>query len=366
MYVQLRKAGKYEYVYIVEAYRKKDGKIAHRTIEKVGRFDKLKELNPNFLEELKESVKQQSAYLKTNLQHSTMQNFLKGAKVVSDSDPFSTGVLGFPIFYYANAILRHIWKDILKIDYRLNYIQKYYHPDFKINISSLLFHRITERIIIKNLKASDTTLYFVGDVYNPFNELVEYRKLTNFLNDETTDIIAFIVEKLSDIPEVSWIKTFKDFNHEKNLADTLKAVLTANPIHNLNTKEINLLVNQISKKQVKIPLELLESLLCKLILDIIHAKLKENDISATIEEIKMALSDAQLIPCICGSNQILYIKPANKNTGLLNCILQAFNLKPLLNCQVRAELSRRLKMRFNSDEDILTLEVIETYSKNEF
>ena len=30
MYVQIRKAGKYEYIYVVEAYRKSNGKIAHR------------------------------------------------------------------------------------------------------------------------------------------------------------------------------------------------------------------------------------------------------------------------------------------------------------------------------------------------
>ena len=87
MYVQIRKAGKYEYIYVVEAYRKSNGKIAHRTIDKIGRYDKLKELNPNFLEELKASVKEQSESIKVNIQHNAVENFIKHNKTSNIFSP---------------------------------------------------------------------------------------------------------------------------------------------------------------------------------------------------------------------------------------------------------------------------------------
>ena len=100
MFVQIRKNNKFSYVYIVESYRKDDGSVGHKTLEKVGRYDRLLEEDPNFLEKLKENVKKRGQLIKAENQIFT--------KVEEESQLGITAFEGYHIYSYANIILRLI------------------------------------------------------------------------------------------------------------------------------------------------------------------------------------------------------------------------------------------------------------------
>lgn len=363
MYVQIRKAGKYEYIYVVEAYRKSNGKIAHRTIDKIGRYDKLKELNPNFLEELKASVKEQSESIKVNIQHNAVENFIKHNKKAKNSTPDSPEFAGFPLFNYANSVIFMIWKNILKLEYRLKYLQKQYHPDCDANTSDLLFHRILEKILHRYIKPSSKTIYFIGDVYDPYEELLEYKKVNSLLNEEINDILNFLIKIFAKEANLPWIEDLEILSANADLKNRLNKILTEHPEHQLSSKEINTLTNNLQKAHT-IKLDVLEVLISKIILKIILKRLNEEQIFVSESDIENALGSALLVPCLSesGKNKILYIKVFSENNKLLNSILTVFGLKPLLNCQVKSELSRRLKMRFNNDSDVLSKKLLDFYS----
>ena len=81
MYIQIKKSNNTQYVYLVESFRKEDGSIGHRTLNKLGKLDDLLKDDPNALEKLKRDVKAKSAELKGAIKKDVVTRELNGQKL---------------------------------------------------------------------------------------------------------------------------------------------------------------------------------------------------------------------------------------------------------------------------------------------
>ena len=187
--------------------------------------------------------------------------------------------------------------------------------------------------------------------------------LSSLLNEEINDILNFLIKIFAKEANLPWIEDLEILSANADLKNRLNKILTEHPEHQLSAKEINTLTNNLQKAH-SIKLDVLEVLISKIILKIILKRLNEEQIFVSESDIENALGSALLVPCLSesGKNKILYIKVFSENNKLLNSILTVFGLKPLLNCQVKSELSRRLKMRFNNDSDVLSQKLLDFYS----
>ena len=132
----------------------------------------------------------------------------------------------------------------------------------------LLFHRILEKILHKYIKPSSKTIYFIGDVYDPYEELLEYKKVNSLLNEEINDILNFLIKIFAKEANLPWIEDLEILSANADLKNRLNKILTEHPEHQLSAKEINTLTNNLQKAH-SIKLDVLEVLISKIILKII-------------------------------------------------------------------------------------------------
>ena len=367
MYIHIRKSGNNKYVYIVEAYRnKKTNKIQHRTIERVGRYDILLKQDPNFLEKLKRQTIVRTRQKKIETSKFYIKDLLNNEQYEGRID-LDTVYNGFPQFNYANCILRIIFKDVLKLQYRINYLhQNYYkdiHTDDQSNCADVFFHRILERTLGSYIVKSDPYQYFICDTYSPFKELHAYRKYAKMFHEINDDIYNYIFNKIAKKASISWLSAMPPVLDDIDLKSLEKSVNEMQGLSSISFKIIkNLLGNSHDKSSNM--LLILESTIAKAMLEIIKRKVFDFcSLDLSLNEIKDALGHALITPFIDPQkpDQVTYIKTQSRYMQHINTILKAFDLSPLQNFQNRTDLLRSLKLRYCSDSVILSPKVIGTY-----
>lgn len=334
MFVQIRKNNKFSYVYIVESYRKDDGSVGHKTLEKVGRYDRLLEEDPNFLEKLKENVKKRGQLIKAENQIFT--------KVEEESQLGITAFEGYHIYSYANIILRLIWKDYLKLDYRTKYIQDYHFKNINFSIGDHFFHRILESILSDVINLKSDTVHIIGDSYNQFKEMDNHAQFLDILSNQKDKLTDFISSKTAEYSKLPWLNNLSDILENSSALDELTK---SDIFKSIDTSKE--LASGIKNNEVKRYFDLIKILLIKAVYSIISNKLKEIGINADIEDITLALDNALLLPYSPSvtNNDVVYLKIAGPKVNLMDDILRAFSLEPLLSSQTYNELCNRLKIK---------------------
>ena len=349
MYIQIKKSNNTEYVYLVEAFRKEDGSIGHNTIKKLGRLDNLIKDDPDALEKLKKEVKEKSAQLRGAI---IKKEVSKISSMVSHS-LINNYDNGLPQISYANVLIGHIWSSILKLEYRLGYLQTRYYTQLPYSLSDVLLVKTV--IDLLDLDNQDSDLHygdelgFLGVDYD-YEHVYEYfEHAQEILNEESLQMLRFIVKQLSteyglDFLNSGMTQLSLHFDQDfLKILDISKGGLTINADELVHSKGSRF-------KQI---FSYLRMIIMKLIRFKLMQKYSE---SYEYSQIKTALREAILLVDypLDSNGSFLYIKRNNgRNVALMNKILAAFDMVPLLNIQDRVELGHRLHFKFKHETQVV-------------
>lgn len=341
MYIQIKKSGKNKYIYIIEAYRKPNGKVGHRTIERLGKYEDHIKRDPDFLEKLKENLKIRAIFLK------------KGSKLfenISNKDAYSPNSAlsrkGYPIYNYANIVLKQIFKHVLYLDYCFKYLQSQYDKKLSFDVATIIFNRILTKLFFKNICHVDNSYYFLNNAFTLESIYDNKEELNEFIEKQQTKVLNFLIKKLTNqlnikLPENFFIQLDKD--DIKFLEDKVDNSLSLKEfIENKKTYDADTFLN------------LFESLIIKVMLLCIRQRVNSN-IFNTDKDIINILNDCSVSLFIPQSSdeKIMYLKVSNNNVSYCDALLEAFELSPLLNCSLKSDLSRALKIKYCHDKQIL-------------
>lgn len=343
MFVQIKKSGGAEYIYVIESYRH-NGVVAHRTVKKLGRLDKFLEKDPEALEKLREEVRRNSNELRSFSTASAVAQ-IRSLAVKRENEQLQEGM---PSLNYANFVLKAVWCSSLKLDYRLNYLQRRYHPDLKLNLNIIFF----ERVLAKILKFGNTRLKFgietaiLGSNFNPEipagNDDIFYALLAN----EREHILSFVKKRMLEDLNIDPDMLRPTFLDDKQIADKLYG--------SDNNIEMGRLCFEI---------------VCNAVVKVLVKKISDAGIDADFDEILNSLRRAVLLvdfPFGDPQAPVLYIKANNGHyVRTMNGIMKAVGLLPLLNIQDKTELSRRLRSKFTADDQIIPVEMLQHLSNVE-
>ncbi len=349
MYIQIKKSNNTQYVYLVESFRKDDGTIGHRTLNKLGKLDDLVKDDPNALEKLKKEVKEKSAELKGAIKKDVVTRLNSMAK----SSRLKKFENGFPQINYAYSIFKYIWTDILKLDYRLNYLQSRYHTKLKYSLSEVILANLVIEVLEYNDVDSDLIygpdLGLLGLDYTAEQLKEYYENSKKIMDDESLYTLRFIVKQLSSEYDLD----FLDSSLSQSGFTLNKALL-----NDLKMDDSNVSVNKeelIFNKQARF--NQISSYLRLIMMKIIRFKLEQST-GETYEydAIKNALREAIVLvdyPLVEGES-FLYVKRNNgKNALLMNKILKAMGMSALFNIQDKTELGHRLHLKLKEDSKIV-------------
>ncbi len=343
MFVQIKKSGGAEYIYVIESYRR-NGIVAHRTVKKLGRLDKFLEKDPEALEKLREEVRRNSSELR-NFSTASAVAQIRSLAIKRENEQLQEGM---PSLNYANFVLKAVWCGCLKLDYRLNYLQRRYYPDFKRNFNNIFFERVLARI----LKFENTRLKFgietalLGSNFDPeippSNDDVFY----NLVSKEREHILTFIKKRMLDDLDIDPKMLRPDFIDEEKFQSLVKG------------SDENLEMGQ-----------LCFDIVCSAVVKVMVKKITDAGINADFDEILNSLRRAVLLvdfPFGDPQAPVLYIKANNGHyVRTMNGIMKALGLLPLLNIQDKTELSRRLRTKFTSDDQIIPFTMLHYLSNVE-
>ncbi|WP_281071878.1 hypothetical protein [Succinivibrio dextrinosolvens] len=350
MYIQIKKSNNTQYVYLVESFRKEDGSIGHRTLNKLGKLDDLLKDDPNALEKLKKEVKEKSAELKGAIKKDVVTRLNSMAK----SSRLKKYENGFPQVNYAYAIFNYIWSDILKLDYRLNYLQSRYHSKLKYSLSEVILANLVIAILGYEDEDGNDLVYgpdlgFLGVNYTA-EQLKEYMANSHdILNEESLYMLRFIVKQLSAEYDMDFLSTSLNQSGLKLDSDTLEKLQMSGSEATVSKEEL------IFTKTARF--NQMSSYLRLIMMKIIRFKLEQyTKESFDYSEIRAALREAIVLvdyPLVEGES-FLYVKRNNgKNVILMNKILKSMGMSPLFNIQDKTELGHRLHLKLKEDSKIV-------------
>ena len=349
MYVQLKKSNDTKYVYLVESYRKDDGSIGHRTLEKLGRLDDLLKNDPQALEKLKAEVKEKSAMIRGAINKAQLNK----VKTIANHSQIKGYEQGLPQINYAYRIFDHIWSDILKLEYRLDYLQTKYYSDIEFSLSEvLLSHTVIEILSLDSenddLKYGDD-LGFLGINYTN-EQLTEYtQNAQNLLNEESLRLLRFIVKNLSSEYGLDFLNSGTSqltLHFDKEFLDKL----------DIKSSEVTISADEIVHKKVsrfKQIFSYLRIIMMKLIRFRVQEKFGED---YEFSDLKKAMREAIILVDypLNSDGRFMYIKRNNGRTAeIMNKIMSAFDMSPLLNIEDKIELGHRLHLKLRHDEQII-------------
>ncbi len=331
MFVQIKKSGGAEYIYVIESYRN-NGVVAHRTVKKLGRLDKFLEKDPEALEKLREEVRRNSSELRSFSTASAVAQ-IRSLAIKSENEQLQEGM---PTLNYSNFVLKAVWNSCLKLDYRINYIQRRYHPEVLANYNNICFERALSEI----LRFENTGLQFgketalLASEFNPDTAPNNDELLYSFLGTEHDHILSFVRKRMLDDLNIDPKMLHPAFLGEQDGRELIES-----------------LTNNIEKGK------LCFQLVCTAVVKVLVKKISEAGISADFNEIINSLRRAVLLvdfPFGNPESPVLYIKANNGHyVRTMNGIMKALGLLPLLNIQDKTELSRRLRTKFTSDDQII-------------
>lgn len=349
MYIQIKKSNNTQYVYLVESFRKDDGSIGHRTLNKLGKLDDLLKDDPNALEKLKRDVKAKSAELKGAIKKDVVTRLNSMAK----SSRLKKFENGFPQINYAYAIFDHIWTDILKLDYRLSYLQSRYHAKLKYSLSEVILASLVNSILGYDDEDSELQygpdLGFLGVDYSAEQLTEYYANSREIMDEESMYMFRFIVKQLSSEYDMDFLSSTITQSGLKLDTETLEKLKMKGSETTVGKEEL------IFTKTARF--NQMSSYLRLIMMKIIRFKLEQYT-KETYEyaEIRNALREAIVLvdyPLVEGES-FLYVKRNNgKNALLMNKILKAMGMSPLFNIQDKTELGHRLHLKLKEDSKIV-------------
>lgn len=330
MFVQIKKAGGAEYIYVIESYRR-NGVIAHRTVKKLGRLDKFLEKDPEALEKLREEVRRNSNELRSFSTAGAVAQ-IQSVAVKRDSEELQDGM---PTLNYSSFVLKAVWNGCLKLDYRLQYLQRRYHPYFEGSLNQEFFERILGDI----LKFENTGLKFG----------IETGIMSSDFNPETPQENSEIFYKLLGIERERILKFI-----QKRMQDDLGIIINERTLEHMEN-----VINEPSNPgdiQSTWAGEEVFKIVSAAVVSVLEKKVADAGITTDFLEIQNSLRRAVLLVDYPVGTEapVLYIKANNGHyVRTMNSIMKALGLLPLLNIQDKTELSRRLRTKFTSDEQII-------------
>ncbi len=355
MFVQLKKSAGIQYIYIIESYRKPNGKSAHRTIRKMGRLDDFIRDDPLALEKLREEVRRNSNELRNfSAIHavSSIKNVVRFSQARSYTE-------GFPCLNYSNYVLRLIWTDILKLEYRFNYLQKQYLESLGFSLSKAVFFQVvSESLRLSEMsEASGFEYALIGDDINVKKARGVRTQALTVLSRNAVRIVPFVTNRLHELTGGEFFIPATPgalkANSENEILDNLISLPEKCRRHEadspppFNSEELNF---------GYFVLKVLTVAVLRTLRDTLQAR----GLNCSYDHILYCLRQANLLVHYSPLSDapLLYLKANNGKTAQdINRILTAMELSPLLNAQDRVELARRLRAKFRSDSDIVPEEI---------
>lgn len=357
MYIQLKKSNGTGYVYLVESFRKEDGSIGHRTLKKLGRLEDLTRDDPNALEKLRQEVKVKSSELRGAINKDKVGKLKHIARNTRKVDYIS----GLPVINYANYVIYEIWTEVLKLEYRLDYLQKRYHAGLDYSLSEvLLISTVLDLLDLtptgrqdlgREVYGDDLGLIGVDYTYQEFITHLEDAK--KVLSEETLRVLRFMVKNLSEQFGVEFLKNATGGMEQLRL-DVDNALLSDLKLESDEQSSISaeelMLTREARFQQIF-------SFLKMIIMRILRHKLEEQTHQEyDFADIRTALRNAMLLidyPFDNNAN-FLYIKRGNgQQVRLMNEIMLSVGLQPLMNINDKIELGHRLHTKFKDDRNIV-------------
>ncbi len=349
MYIQIKKSNNTKYVYLVESFRKDDGTIGHRTLNKLGKLDLLLQDDPQALEKLKKEVKEKSAEIKGAIKKDVVTKLNSMAK----SSRLKKYDAGLPQINYAYAVFRFIWTDILKLDYRFSYLQSRYYPKLKYSLSDTVLANIV--ISVLNMGNEETELAygeylgFLGLNYTAKELKENFENCKKILTEESMHTLRFIVKQLSaeyDMEFLTSTMTQSGFHVDSEMLQNME-LDSADDTFGSD----ELVLNKAAR------FNMIFSYLQLIMMKIIKFRLdKKSGEEYDFDKIKNALREAIVLvdyPLV-ENESFLYIKRNNGfSAKLMNLILKAFDMSPILNVQDKTELGHRLHLKLKSENKIV-------------
>lgn len=358
MYVQIRKSSGAEYIYIVESYRKPNGDISHRTLKSLGKVSEFIKDDPNALEKLKLDIKQKSYQLRNQNVIESLRSIQKVSTRFVDSYDFESG---YPKLNYANYMLRIIWRDILKLDYRINYLQKKSYSHIDINLGDILFYKIISSILhFERISEKEwgTETALIADNNLPERSEQIYYSLKQIYAHLVPSIYSFLQNKIlidTDLRSfIDIIQIGKSPNEPVDIDfNTTVGLIGYNKLDLKNSDD-----------QIK-ACDNLAHTIALLMLSLIKKRLEYQEIFVSFMDISKALQRAEVLVEYSYYSQVFFYTKVNNGyfARLMNSIMKSFELKPLLNSQDRVELSKRLRAKFKSDLNIIPLQMHTTLTR---
>lgn len=350
MYIQIKKSGKYKYIYIIEAYRRSDGKVGHRTIEKLGRYEDCIKKDPDFVQKLKDNLKIRSHFFSAN---SDILDTINNKEAYNPNSLLSKK--GYPVYNYGSVLLKYIYKNVLYLDYCFKYLQSQYTKKLDFDVSQIIFNRILTKIFFKNICHINNSYYFLNNVFTLESIYDHNAELKLFLEKQKVKVLKFFINKISikaNIPAIS--EFLVQINKEDvEYVETLQKDSLDNIVP---LKDLKANINKISVDSF---LNLFESITIKAMFECIRQKVGLDIKDVSDKNISNILNDCLLslfIPQTTNS-KIMYLKVSNNNVENCDLILKAFNFSPLINYSIKSDLARALKMKYCLDKNLLGDEI---------
>lgn len=344
MFVQIKKSGGAEYIYVIESYRKGNGTIAHRTVKRLGRLDQFVKDDPEALEKLRVQVRENSNELR-NFRTTTAVNQIRRLAMKKEQQGF---VDGMPTLNYSGFLIKTVWNGCLKLDYRLSYLQHRYHHDIAFDFDRSVFNLVIRDI----LSFENTGLKFgtetglLGSDFNPMESMPHQEDVFELLVAEHQRILSFIGSRLKEDFGIDPETILPEGIAKEKYLDLLK------DDHVLDASYGVLMLDIITAAVVRV----------------LEKKLADAGITTDFNEIRNSLRRAVLLidyP-VTGEGEVLYIKANNGHyVRTMNDMMKAMGLMPLLNIQDRVELSRRLRSKFNTDAQVIPQTMYEVLSSGQ-
>lgn len=207
MYVRTLKNGKYTYVYVNESYRE-NGKTKCRVVKALGRYDKLLNEDPNFMEKLK------AQYEEPRIQKAKLieQKFQENINSLNSTDCHSNDLTSnaAPLLCYGLEPVRAMWNNDLKLDKKIDYLQRQY-TNVKFDINAAVMYLTGFKLLNPSsiLGAYDCRHSFFASPANSVQLQDFYRALT-FLSEQKEKIIKHLNIQIDAITERKLSMVFYD------------------------------------------------------------------------------------------------------------------------------------------------------------
>lgn len=197
MFVTTHASGKNKqnvYVYIMEGFRDKDGKIQKRIVQNLGRLSELQAKDPDALEKLKAQYKNERLEKKSVVANQRLEQM---NQIINAAEQSSSQSEDVPALDYAHYPLRNLWEGNLNFDRKIKYLQRSFGKSFDLNaaLQYLVFHKVINPCSV--MSAYSNKDYFLGDPVGDIS-LDQFYEVYDFVAQYHNEIFAWVNRKLDD------------------------------------------------------------------------------------------------------------------------------------------------------------------------